>query len=107
MQMKIKKINLKTLFPKITNMDESSKNNQETIQKVDDKLKSFIERLERLSEEKNNINFDIKEVFSEAKSMGYDATIMRKILALRKMDVDERLEQETLLKTYKNALGIY
>ena len=50
---------------------------------------------------------DIKEVFSEAKSMGYDATIMRKILALRKMDVDERLEQETLLKTYKNALGIY
>ena len=105
--MKIKKINLKTLLPKITNMDESSKNNQETIQKVDDKLKSFIERLERLSEEKNNINLDIKEVFSEAKSSGYDTTVMRKILALRKMDVDERLEQETLLKTYKNALGIY
>ena len=105
--MKIKKINLKTLLPKITNMNENSKNNQETIQKVDDKLKSFIERLERLSEEKNNINFDIKEVFSEAKSMGYDTTIMRKILALRKMDVEERLEQETLLKTYKNALGIY
>ena len=105
--MKIKKINLKTLLPKITNMDESSKNNQETIQKVDDKLKSFIERIERLLEEKNNINFDIKEVFSEAKSIGYDPTIMRKILALRKMDVDERLEQETLLKTYKNALGIY
>ena len=105
--MKIKKINLKTILPKITNMNESSKNNQETIQKVDDKLKSFIERLERLSEEKNNINFNIKEVFSEAKSSGYDTTIMRKILALRKMDIDERLEQETLLKTYKNALGIY
>ena len=105
--MKIKKINLKTLLPKITDMDENSKNNQATIQKVDDKLKSFVERLERLSEEKNTINFDIKEVFSEAKSMGYDATIMRRILALRKMDVDERLEQETLLKTYKNALGIY
>ena len=56
---------------------------------------------------KNNINFDIKEVFSEAKSSGYDTKIMRKILALRKMDIDERLEQETLLKTYKNALGIY
>ena len=107
MQMKIKKINLKTLLPKITEMDKNSKNNLETIQKVDDKLKSFIERLERLSEEKNNINFDIKEVFSEAKSSGYDTTIMRKILALRKMDTDERLEQETLLKTYKNALGIY
>ena len=88
-------------------MDENSKNNQETIQKGDDKLKSFIERLERLFEEKNNINFDIKEVFSEAKSSGYDITIMRKILALRKMDVDERLEQESLLNIYKNALGIY
>ena len=107
MQMKIKKTNLKTLLPKITKMDENSKKNQEIIQKRDDKLKSFIERLERLSEEKNNINFDIKEVFSEAKSSGYDTKIMRKILALRKMDIDERLEQEKLLKTYKNALGIY
>ena len=107
MQMKIKKTNLKTLWLKITKMDENSQKKQEIIQKGDDKLKNFIERLERLSEEKNNINFDIKEVFSEAKSMGYDPTIMRKILALRKMDIDERLEQETLLKTYKNALGIY
>ena len=105
--MKIKKTNLKTLLLKITKMDENSQKNQEIIQKRDDKLKNFIERIERLSEEKNNINFDIKEVFSEAKSMGYDPTIMRKILALRKMDIDERLEQETLLNTYKNALGIY
>ncbi len=88
-------------------MEQNPKKNQEVIQKGDDKLKSFIERLERLSEEKNNINFDIKVVFSEAKSMGYDPTVMRKILALRKMDIDERLEQETLLKNYKNALGIY
>ena len=75
--------------------------------KKDEKLKSFIERIERLEEEKNNITSDIKEVFSEAKSMGYDPKIMRKILALRKMDVDERLEQEALLDTYRNALGIY
>ncbi len=88
-------------------MDEKSNSNQDPIQKKDDKLRSFIERIERLSEEKNNINFDIKEVFSEAKSMGYDPTIMRKILALRKMDIDERLEQEALLNTYRNALGIY
>ena len=80
---------------------------EELIEKKDDKLKSFIERIEKLLEEKNDINFDIKEVFSEAKSMGYDPTIMRKILSLRKMDIDERLEQETLLKSYKNALGIY
>ena len=88
-------------------MDEKLNSNEDAIQEKDEKLKSFIERIERLSEEKNNINFDIKEVFSEAKSMGYDPTIMRKILALRKMDIEERLEQETLLKTYKNALGIY
>ena len=105
--MKIKKTNLKTLSLKITKMDENSQKKQEIIQKRDDKLNSFIERLERLSKEKSNINYDIKEVFSEAKSSGYDTTIMRKILALRKMDIDERLEQETLLKTYKNALGIY
>ena len=107
MQMKIKKTNLKTLLIEITKMDENLKKKQEIILKRDDKLKSFIERLERLSEEKNNINFDIKEVFSEAKSSGYDTKIMKKILALRKMVVNERLEQETLLKTYKNALGIY
>ena len=88
-------------------MDEKSNNNQQSIQKKDGKLKSFIERIERQSEEKNNINFDVKEVFSEAKSMSYDPTVMRKLLALRKMDVDERLEQETLLNTYKNILGIY
>ena len=88
-------------------MDEKSNNNQQSIQKKDNKLKTFIERIERLSEEKNNINFDIKEVFSEAKFMGYDPTVMRKILALRKMDIDERIEQETLLNTYKNSLGIY
>ena len=107
MQMKIKKTNLKTLLLKITKMDENSQKKQKIIQKRDDKLKSFIERLERLSEEKNNINFDIKEVFSDAKASEYDTTIMRKILALRKMEIDERLEQEALLKTYKNALGIY
>ena len=88
-------------------MDANSTKKEEIILKQDDKLKSFIERLERLSEEKNNINFDIKEVFSEAKASGYDTKIMRKILALRKIDINERLEQETLLKTYKNALGIY
>ena len=88
-------------------MDENSQKNKGIIQKRVDKLKGFIDRLERLSEEKNIINFDIKEVFSEPKSSGYDTTIMRKILALRKMDIDKRLEQETLLKTYKNALGIY
>ena len=88
-------------------MDDIENKDNPTITKKDEKLKSFIERIERLEEEKNNITSDIKEVFSEAKSMGYDPKIMRKILALRKMDVDERLEQEALLDTYRNALGIY
>ena len=73
----------------------------------DEKLKNFIERIERLEEEKYNLTADIKEVFSEAKSLGYEPKIMRKILILRKMDIDDRLEQEALLDTYRNALGIY
>ena len=73
----------------------------------DDRLKSFIERIERLEEEKKNILVDIKEVYSEAKSSGYVPKIMRKVLLIRKMDIDERLEQEALLDTYRNALGIF
>ena len=76
-------------------------------QSKDDKLKSLIERVERLEEEKNNLLADIKEVFSEAKGLGYDPKIMRKVLIIRKMDIDERLEQEALLETYRSALGIY
>ena len=73
----------------------------------DDRLKSFIDRTERLEEEKSNILADIKEVYSEAKGIGYDPKIMRKVLIIRKMDIDERLEQEALLDTYRNALGIF
>ena len=76
-------------------------------QSKDDRLKSLIERVERLEEEKNNLLSDIKEVFSEAKGLGYDPKIMRKVLIIRKMDIDERLEQEALLETYRSALGIY
>ena len=73
----------------------------------DDQLKKLIERVERLYEEKNTILADIKEVFSEAKGLGYDPKIMRQILIIRKMDIDERLEQEALLNTYRTALGIF
>ena len=76
-------------------------------QSKDDRLKSLIERVERLEEEKNNLLAYIKEVFSEAKVLGYDPKIMRKVLIIRKMDIDERLEQEALLETYRAALGIY
>ena len=88
-------------------MDDIENKENASNAKKDERLKSFIERIERLEEEKNNITSDIKEVFSEAKSMGYDPKIMRKILVLRKMDIDERHEQEALLDTYRSALGIY
>ena len=83
-------------------------NEQITVTKSkDDRLKSLIERVERLEEEKNNLLVDIKEVFSEAKSLGYDPKIMRKVLIIRKIYVDERLEQEALLDIYRAALGIF
>ena len=77
------------------------------IKPQDNRLKSFVERIERLEEEKNIILADIKEVYSEAKSSRYETKIMQKILIIRKMDVDERLEQEALLDTYRNVLGIF
>ena len=88
-------------------MDDIENKDNTSNSKKDERLKSFIERVERLEEEKDNITSDIKEVFSEAKSIGYDPKIMIKILVLRKMDIDERLEQEALLDTYRSALGIY
>ena len=88
-------------------MDNIASEDTNITRPKDDRLKSLIERVERLEEEKNNLLSDIKEVFSEAKGLGYDPKIMRKVLIIRKMDIDERLEQEALLDTYRNALGIY
>ena len=88
-------------------MDNIANDDTNISRTKDDRLKSLIERVERLEEEKNNLLTDIKEVFSEAKGLGYDPKIMRKVLIVRKMDVDERLEQEALFDTYRNALGIY
>ena len=88
-------------------MDNITNDDKNISKTKDDRLKSLIERVERLEEEKNNLLADIKEVFSEAKGLGYDPKIMRKVLIIRKMDIDERLEQEALLDTYRNALGIY
>ena len=72
----------------------------------DDRLRLFIERIERLNEEKQGISDDIKDVYLEAKATGYDAKIMREIIRERKMDRDARQEREALLDTYRNALGM-
>lgn len=69
-------------------------------------LKQFIERIERLNEDKQAIAEDIKEVFSEAKANGFDTKIMKKVISLRKLDAAEREEIETLIDVYKHALGM-
>jgi len=71
-----------------------------------DQLRAFIERIERLEEEKANLLADIREVYAEAKAMGFDPKIMRKVVSLRKMDVDKRQEEDFVLDTYLNALGM-
>lgn len=71
-----------------------------------DRLRALIERIERLEEEKSSINQDIREIFAEAKSVGFDAKIMKAVIRLRKMNVADREEQEYLLETYRKALDI-
>ncbi len=71
-----------------------------------DRLRSFIERIERLEEEKGNISKDIKDVYSEAKGTGFDVKIMRQIIRLRKQEEHVRKETEELLDLYKRALNM-
>ena len=71
-----------------------------------DQLRQFIERIERLEEEKAAIATDIREIFAEAKANGFDVKIMRQVIKLRKMDSNERHEQESLLDVYLHALGM-
>ncbi len=73
---------------------------------TDDRLRLLIERVERLEEEKKGIADDIKDVYAEAKAVGYDAKIMRQIVRLRKMETHDRQEMEAILDTYKAALGL-
>ena len=71
-----------------------------------EQLRSFIERIERLEEEKRTLSADIKDVYAEAKGSGFDIAIMRQIIRIRRMDQDDVDEQETLLDIYKRALGM-
>lgn len=71
-----------------------------------DQLKSIIERVERLEEDKKAIGCDIKDVYAEAKGNGYDVKALRRIVSLRKQDPDKRAEQEAILDTYMHALGM-
>ena len=69
-------------------------------------LRSLIERIERLEEEKKALGADIKEVYAEAKANGFDTKILRKVIALRKKDTVEREEEQAMIDLYLNALGM-
>jgi len=71
-----------------------------------DQLRAVVERIERLEEEKKTISDDIRDVYAEAKGNGYDVKALRTIVRLRKQDANERAEQETILETYMQALGM-
>lgn len=71
-----------------------------------DQLRSFIERIERLEEEKKTITDDIKDVYGEAKATGFDSKALRKIISERRQDADERMEFESILDVYRVALGM-
>ncbi len=79
---------------------------EENASASDDRLRLLIERIERLEEEKKGIADDIRDVYAEAKAVGYDVKIMRQIIRLRKMDHNDRREMEMVLDTYKSVLGL-
>ena len=70
------------------------------------RLRGYLDRIERLEEEKKGIADDIKDIYAEAKGVGFDAKILRKVYMLRKMNTDKRREEEELLELYKAAVGI-
>ena len=70
-------------------------------------LRAFIERIERLEEEKKALQEDIKDVYAEAKGNGFDVKIMRKVVSLRRQDVNKRREEEEILDVYLSALGMH
>ena len=73
---------------------------------TDDRLRLLIERIERREEEKKGIADDVRDVYAEGKAVGYDTKLMRQLIKLRKMDANDRREMETLLETYKAAIGM-
>lgn len=81
-------------------------NNQTMHEQAKEQLRTVVERIERLEEEKASLAEDIKEVYLEAKSNGHDVKALRKVIALRKKDEHKRLEEEAILATYMHALGM-
>ena len=71
-----------------------------------DQLRAFVERIERLEEEKKTLADDVKDVYGEARAMGFDTKVLRTVISIRRQDQNERMEQEAVLDTYLHALGM-
>ena len=84
----------------------AAQNEQPATRFAKDQLKAVIERIERLEEEKKATSDDIRDVYAEAKGNGFDVKALRSIVRLRKLDTDERREQQEVLETYMHALGM-
>jgi uncharacterized protein (UPF0335 family) len=84
----------------------AAKDDQPSRRFAKDQLKAFVERVERLQEEKKAIADDIRDVYAEAKGNGFDVKTLRVVVRLRKQDLNERKEQEAILETYMHALGM-
>ena len=84
----------------------AAKDDQPAHRFAKDHLKAFVERVERLEEEKKAIADDVRDVYAEAKANGFDVKAMRTVVRLRKLDVNERKEQEAVLEVYLHALGM-
>ena len=84
----------------------AAKDDQPAHRFAKDQLKAFVERVERLEEEKKAIADDIRDVYGEAKANGFDTKALRTVVRLRKQDLNERKEQEAILETYLHALGM-
>lgn len=94
-------------MPQAPASDRTVETNHNSVGGIEtERLRSFVERVERLEEEKRTLAADIREVFAEAKGSGFDTKIMRQVIKLRRMDSDDLDEQEALLDVYKRALGM-
>ena len=92
--------------PKMKETDADREVRNKAYRVTADELRQFIERFERLEQEKKDIADQQKEVMAEAKARGYDTKIMRKVIALRKRDADDIAEEEAVLEMYREALGV-
>ncbi|MGZ5987425.1 MAG: DUF2312 domain-containing protein [Rhizomicrobium sp.] len=93
--------------PRAVPGDNSAGVEQAATKFAKDQLKAIVERIERLTEEKDSIGSDIRDVYAEAKGNGFDVKALRAVIRLRAQDANERAEHEAILETYMHALGIF